>query len=441
MIKSEIIKKFIDFYNEFKFDGKLTLEQLVFAMENFQKISYDIEDVVKVINNRTFGEYTQYNAVDFMNAVFNEQVYDLFLKERKEPKMCYWIINIEFYKVFNMYRILVLKTNLLMNTVKGALNEVTVKDFERTINIYISDSISNIRKCLDFLRRNKHTEELVFCTRPFRKLLKMDEFGRLMFQRIFPNVDPDEFAKIYETDSDDDDDDGEEFTPDVKNKLETVINNLARLDSQDNSKLVDPIKRLVKEALKKAGIDIDLDTNTTFTIGNNVISTSNKSNQDNNDNNQDFTNSQAFQNMMSMQSQMENMMQQPQHQNNSKQQNNTQHDINFDLENFKLSKEDEDIDELLRHVASNANKPKTSTTTTIKPSNKPKQLTLSQQVIMKEEAKKKAKEKREQAKALKIQQIEQAKALKAQLEQAKKNIAVEQATKETRGRKSIKKTA
>jgi hypothetical protein len=428
MIKSEIIKKFIDFYNEFKFDGRLTLEQLVFAMENFQKISFDIEDVIKVINNRTFGEYTQYNAVDFMNAVFNEQVYDLFLKERKEPKMCYWIINIEFYKVFNMYRILVLKTNILMNTVKGALNEVSIKDFERTINIYINDSISNIRKCLDFLRRNKYTEELVFCTRPFRKLLKMDEFGRLMFQRIFPNVDPDEFAKIYETDSDDDDDDGEELTPDVKKKLETVINNLARLDSQYNGQLVDPIKRLVKEALKKAGIDIDLDTNTTFTIGNNIISTSNKNNENDNNNNQDFIQSQAFQNMMSMQ----NMMQQPQQQNNSKQQNNTQHDINFDPENFKLSKEDEDIDELLRHVASNANKPKTSTTTTIKPSNKPKQLTLSQQVIMKEEAKKKAKEKREQAKALKIQQIEQAKALKAQMEQP---------TKETRGRKSIKKTA
>lgn len=435
MIKSEVIKKFIDFYNEFKFDGKLTLEQLVFAMENFQKISYDIEDVIKVINNRTFGEYTQYNAVDFMNAVFNEQVYDLFLKERKEPKMCYWIINIEFYKVFNMYRILVLKTNLLMNTVKGSLNEVTIKDFERTINIYISDSISNIRKCLDFLKRNKHTEELIFCTRPFRKLLKMDEFGRLMFQRIFPNVDPDEFAKIYETDSDDDDDeDGEELTPDVKNKLETVINNLARLDSQDNSKLVDPIKRLVKEALKKAGIDIDLDTNTTFTIGNNVISTSNKNNQDNNN----FTQSQAFQNMMSMQSQMENMMQQPQQQNNL-QQNNTQQDIDFELENFKLSKEDEDIEELLRHVASNANKSRT--TSTIKPSNKPKQLTLSEQVIMKEEEKKKAKEKREQAKALKAKQIEQAKALKAQLEQAKKNNAVEQSMKETRGRKSIKKTA
>jgi len=435
MIKSEVIKKFIDFYNEFKFDGKLTLEQLVFAMENFQKISYDIEDVIKVINNRIFGEYTQYNAVDFMNAVFNEQVYDLFLKERKEPKMCYWIINIEFYKLFNMYRILVLKTNLLMNTVKGSLNEVTIKDFERTINIYISDSISNIRKCLDFLRRNKHTEELVFCTRPFRKLLKMDEFGRLMFQRIFPNVDPDEFAKIYETDSDDDDDeDGEELTPDVKNKLETVINNLARLDSQDNSKLVDPIKRLVKEALKKAGIDIDLDTNTTFTIGNNVISTSNKSNEDDND----FTQSQAFQNMMSMQSQMENMMQQPQ-QNNSHQQNNTQQDINFELENFKLSKEDEDIEELLRHVASNASKSRT--TSTIKPSNKPKQLTFSEQVIMKEEEKKKAKEKREQAKALKAKQVEQAKALKAQLEQAKKNIAVEQPIKETRGRKSIKKTA
>ena len=62
MITSEVIKKFIDFFEEFKYDGKLTLEQLVYAMENFQKISFDIEDVVKVINNRTFGEYTQYNT-------------------------------------------------------------------------------------------------------------------------------------------------------------------------------------------------------------------------------------------------------------------------------------------------------------------------------------------------------------------------------------------
>jgi hypothetical protein len=363
MITSEVIKKFIDFFEEFKHDGKLTLEQLVYAMENFQKISYDVEDVVKVINNRTFGEYTQYNAVDFMNAVFNEQVYDLFLKERKEPKMCYWIINIEFYKIFNMYRILVLKTNLIINTVKGALNEVTVKDFERTINIYISDSISNIRKCLDFLRRNKHTEELLFCTRPFRKLLKMDEFGRLMFQRIFPDVEPDEFAKIYETDSDDDDDDDDddELDPEVRKKLETVINNLAKLDGQDNAELVDPIKLLVKEALKKAGIDIDLDTNTTYTIGNNTFSTN--GNQQNNM--QDM-----FQGMMSMQnfgSQMQT--------NNLKQANNSTQaaknkSIDYELENFKLSKEDEDIDELIRQV--------TTTRTPKKPEVKKPETTVKQ---------------------------------------------------------------
>lgn len=434
MITSEIIKKFIDFYNEFKFDGKLTLEQLVFAMENFQKISYDIEDVVKVINNRTFSEYTQYNAVDFMNAVFNEQVYDLFLKERKEPKMCYWIINIEFYKIFNMYRILVLKTNLLMNTVKGALNEVTVKDFERTINIYISDSISNIRKCLDFLRRNKHTEELVFCTRPFRKLLKMDEFGRLMFQRIFPSIDPDEFAKIYETDSDDDDD---ELDPEVKKKLETVINNLARLDNQENSELVDPIKRLVKEALKKAGIDIDLDTNTTFTIGNNIISTpstnKNSNLQQRNNNQQDFNNTQAFQTMMAMQNmqnQMQNMVQTQNQQTKQLQQNTSTPDINFELENFKLSKEDEDIDELLRHVSTSSTRQTKSTSN--KQTSKP--IPSSQQVQIKQDVKKNT------GRGKKIGQDVQE--VKPVVQEVKPSVMVEkdEPVKGTRGRKSVKKT-
>ena len=307
MIISEIIKKFIDFYNDFKHDGRLSIEQLVFAMDNFQKISFDIEDIAKVINNRDFGYYTQYNIIDFFNAVFNEQVYDLFLRDRREQKMCYWIINIEFYKIFNIYRILIMKANLLITTVKDSINEVTVKDFERTINIYIADGVSNIKKCLDYLKRNKCTKELVFCTKPFRNLVKMDEFGRMIFQRVFPNVDPDEFAKIYETDSDEEDDG--ELDPEVKMKLETVINNLARLNGHDNTALVDPIKKLVKEALRKAGIDIDLDTNTTITIGDKTIVSANNNQKQNQKQNQNQNQNQNSKNgnNMGMNMNMSNM--------------------------------------------------------------------------------------------------------------------------------------
>lgn len=337
MITSDIVKKFIDCYNEFKYDGRLTIEQLVYAMDNFQKISFDIEDIVKVLNNQDFANYAQYNVMDFLNAVFNEHVYDLFLKERKEQKMCYWIINIEFYKILNIYRILILKANLLISTINGSLNEVIIKDFERTINIYVTDSVMNIKKCLDFLRRNKFTKELVFCTKPFRNLVKMDDFGRAIFQRIFPNIDPDEFVKIYETDSDDeedDDEDGEELDPEIQTKLETVINNLARLNGgNNNNTLVDPIKRLVKEALRKAGIDIDLDSNTTITVGGKTIlspthiSSDNKgmtmSNMGNMGNVKSNTttsttmDAQTLQNMMNlqnMQSQMQNMQTQMQNQ-------------------------------------------------------------------------------------------------------------------------------
>lgn len=326
MITSDIVKKFIDCYNGFKYDGRLTIEQLVYAMDNFQKISFDIEDIVKVLNNQDFANYAQYNVMDFLNAVFNEHVYDLFLKERKEQKMCYWIINIEFYKIFNIYRILILKANLLISTIKGSLNEVIVKDFERTINIYITDGISNIKKCLDFLRRNKFTKELVFCTKPFRNLVKMDDFGRMIFQRIFPNVDPDEFAKIYETDSDDDDD-GEELDPETQSNLENVINNLARLNGGDNNNtLVDPIKRVVKEALRKAGIDIDLDSNTTITVGGKTIlkpthtnsenkgMTMNMANMGNMKSNTSTNTTMDAQTLQNMQSQMQNMQSQMQSQ-------------------------------------------------------------------------------------------------------------------------------
>ena len=182
-MSNEVIKKFIDNYNEFKHNGKLTLEQLVFSIEHFRAISVDIEEVVKVINNKTLGDYGQYNIIDYLNAVYNDQIYDLFLKERKDHKMCFWIINIEFYKIFNLYRIYVMKANLLISA--GSVNEIIVKDFERTMNAHISDGITNIRKSLDYLRKNKHNEELLSCTHPFTKLLKMDDFGKMIFQRIF----------------------------------------------------------------------------------------------------------------------------------------------------------------------------------------------------------------------------------------------------------------
>jgi hypothetical protein len=269
-MSNEIIKKFIDNYNEFKKTGKLSLEQLVFSIENFRAISVDIEEVVKVINTKNFGDYAQYNIIDYLNAVYNDQVYELFLKERRDPKMCYWVINIEFYKVFNLYRILVIKANLLINS--NSINEVIVKDFERTINNHVSDSITNIRKCIDFLRRNKHTEELLLCTRPFRKLLKMDEFGKIIFQRIFPNVN---IEDLKDSDDEEEEEDDDEIDPVVKKKLETVLNNLNNLNKKhsangENNELIEPIKNLVKEALKKAGIDIDLDSNTTITIEQNT---------------------------------------------------------------------------------------------------------------------------------------------------------------------------
>jgi hypothetical protein len=397
MITSDIVKKFIDCYNEFKYDGRLTIEQLVFAMDNFQKISFDIEDIVKVLNNRDFADYTQYNVMDFLNAVYNEHVYDLFLKERKEQKMCYWIINMEFYKIFNIYRILILKANLLISTIKGSLNEVIVKDFERTINIYISDGVTNIKKCLDFLRRNKFTRELVFCTKPFRNLVKMDEFGRMIFLRIFPNVDPDEFAKIYETDSDEDDEDedGEELDPEIQTKLETVINNLARLNGGDNNNntLVDPIKRLVKEALRKAGIDIDLDSNTTITVGGNTIltpshisnenkgMTMNMSNMKSNNTTKTTMDSQTLQNM---QSQMHNMMQNQKMNststknpvNNQKTSNNTsKKSMYVNDDNVVFSDYDREIESILNGIGTNTksntklnNKTNTNTNTNTKTS-------------------------------------------------------------------------
>jgi hypothetical protein len=99
-MSNQVVKQFIDNFDDFKHSGKLTFEQLIFSIENFRGISYDIEEVVKVINNKVQGEYNQYNIIDYLNAVYNDHIYDLFLKERKDKKMCYWIVNIEFYKIF-----------------------------------------------------------------------------------------------------------------------------------------------------------------------------------------------------------------------------------------------------------------------------------------------------------------------------------------------------
>lgn len=383
MITSNIIKKFIDFYDEFKYDGRLSIEQLVFAMDNFQKISFDIEDIARVINNRDFGEYTQYNLIDFFNAVFNEQVYDLFLRDRREQKMCYWIINIEFYKIFNIYRIMILRANLLNLTMKGSLSEVTIKDFERTINIYITDSVSNVKKCLDFLKRNDHIKELIFCMRPFRNLVKMEDFGRTIFQRILPNIDPDELAKLYETDDEDEDDDDDDvkgvdvlegMDPEVKMKLETIVNSLARLNGTNNE-IVDPVKKMVRDALKKAGIDIDLDTNTTVTIGNKTYTAPKNDNskgmnmnmsmsdfgdfmntQNSNGTKMNGNNEQIFQdmmnamNMMNMQGNTTTTVQQ------NKQQNKQQHVI--DDSEIVFSEDDREIEQLLNDIRNNTTQTK-----------------------------------------------------------------------------------
>ena len=79
-MSSEIIKKFVDNFNDFKTSGKLNLEQLIFSIENLREISVNIEEVVKILTNRVFGDYAQYNIMDYLNAVFNDQIYDLFLQ-------------------------------------------------------------------------------------------------------------------------------------------------------------------------------------------------------------------------------------------------------------------------------------------------------------------------------------------------------------------------
>jgi len=270
-MSKEVIKKFIDNFNDFKYTGKLSLEQMVFSLENFRDISLDIEEIVKVINNKTFGDYNQHNLIEYLNTVYNDQIYDLFLKEHKDKKMCYWIINIEFYKIFNLYRILILKANILING--GSINEIIVKDFERTMNSYITESITNIRKALDFLKKNKYLEELLACTHPFKKLLKMDDFGKMVFQRIFPNIDVTENLDI-EDDSDDEyveDSDNSDVDPEIKEKVESILNNLNCLNtvSMKNGQpdeSMEAIKSMVKDTLKNAGIDLDLDVNTSFTV-------------------------------------------------------------------------------------------------------------------------------------------------------------------------------
>jgi hypothetical protein len=381
-MSNEIIKKFIDNYTEFKQSGKLSLDQLVFSIENFRAISVDIEEIVKVLNNKTQGDYAQYNIIDYLNAAYNDQTYELFLKERKDHKMCYWIINIEFYKIFNLYRIYVMKTNLLIGSGTNSVNEIIVKDFERTINSYISEGINNIRKSLDFLCKNKHKEELLSCTHPFIKLLKMDDFAKMIFQRIFPKIDLTDFEDDDETENnetknknddseqeiiyfDDDDDDNDDeidieddddddddintnnnysgvnydvdddlddtdddddtnnnlrskapsyqrtksqttqssskkdtsedtlqcgsehkyVDPDdeldelLAKKLEKVYSNVTDLGKKEtitttnSTNIAEPIKMMVAEILKQAGVkDIDLDKNTTFTIGKNTNS-------------------------------------------------------------------------------------------------------------------------------------------------------------------------
>ena len=370
-MSNEVLKKFIDNYSIFKHSGKLNLEQLVFSIENFRVISVDIEEVVKVINNKSQGDYGQYNIIDYLNAVYNDHIYDLFLKERKDHKMCYWIINTEFYKIFNLYRILVMKANLLIST--GSINEIIVKDFERTVNAHISEAITNIRKSLDFLQKNQYSDELLSCTHPFTKLLKMDEFGKMIFQRIFPNInikdleEDDEDDEDDEDEEDDEDDEGDEddeecdvndeIDYDVQKKFETALNNLNNLSKQNeesdvnnqiieplknlvrealkkneedggNNKIIEPLKIIVKEALKKAGIDIDLDNNTTFTIEQNL---------------QNQNESQALKSLQLLQTQIGNQMK-SQEKNQSKM-NNTKKIIqqektlaNKDIKSTKISK-------------------------------------------------------------------------------------------------------
>ena len=170
---------------------------------------------------------------------------------------------------------------MLINT--SSINDIIVKDFERTINIYISDSVNNIRKTLDFLKKGNYEEELLSCSRPFRKLVKMDDYGKIIFQKIFPNIDVNELVDSDDEEDDDDSDDDGELDEEMQKKLETVLTNLNILKQKyimnGEGELIEPIKQLVKEALLKAGIEIDLDNdNTTFSVQNNVQNVNGKPN-------------------------------------------------------------------------------------------------------------------------------------------------------------------
>jgi hypothetical protein len=265
-MSNPIIKKFIDNYNDFKHTGKLSFEQMVFSIENFAKISYGIEEVVKVINNKSFCEYNEYNLINYLNCVYNEQTYDVFMKEHKK-KICYWIINTEFYKIFNLYRILIMKTNLMMPT--NTINHIIVKDFERTVNGYISESIISMRKTFEFLRTNNFNDELDLCINSFKKLLGMDDFAKSIYKRVFPNANLEEEANSDYLEQENDD---SEYNDSDDTDNEDAIG-FSDLDENQKNEL---IKSIVKEAILQAGIG--LNNNTTYTIE----QTTNKSTNSNN---------------------------------------------------------------------------------------------------------------------------------------------------------------
>jgi len=185
-MSEKIIKEFIDNYNNFKNSGKITLAQLLFSIKNFETISVNIEIIIKIINNKNFGDYNQYNIIDYLNAIYNEQIYDLFINKYKDYTIFYWIINIEFYKIFNLYRIYVLKANLLISD--NSLNQIIIKDFERTINSHITMSIANIKKTLYHLLKNNQVKEFKKCSNSFKKLLKIDDFSKMTYYRIFDDL-------------------------------------------------------------------------------------------------------------------------------------------------------------------------------------------------------------------------------------------------------------
>jgi hypothetical protein len=289
MITNENVKKFIDFYNEFKYNGKLTLEQLVFSIEKFQEISYDFDEIVKVINNRSFGDYTQYNLIDFINSIYNEEAYDLLLVERKEYKLCYWIINIEFYKIFNIYRVLIIKTNSLLQGVDDVIDKVSIRIFEKTINNYINNAIDYIRKCLDFLAKNNYKDELQICIQPFKNLLNnKDPFYSSVLKRIFPNVEPEKYFNNNSNQNNTnqnntnntknngkknvnnkDDDDNDDYDEDINDDEEDDEDYDEEDDDEDYEIDNETVKKFVESILKEAVLNA-IDKNINKDNNNNV---------------------------------------------------------------------------------------------------------------------------------------------------------------------------